>query len=149
MRPAEMAFEQGRTGENLELDFGRRYFLRCAEPRDRSAFNHVCLKTGDASRDATWREDDPDLLGLIFAVPYQVLEPDFAFAVVGPGGVCGYLLGTPDSAGFYRRYVNDWLVPLACRVHDPGPDRSQWRGSDWDRRAIHAPEIVFPPALHL
>lgn len=129
------------------LDFGGGYRLRPAVPADHAAFNHVCLKTGDAGRDATSREDDPDLLGLIFAVPYQVLEPDFAFAVEGPDGVCGYLLGTPDSAGFYARYRRDWLSPLSRRISDPGPDPSRWRGSDWARRAIHAPEIVFPEKL--
>ena len=30
-------------------------------------------------------EDDPQLLGLIYAIPYQVLEPDLAFVVDGPG----------------------------------------------------------------
>ena len=81
-------------------------------------------------------------------MPYQVLEPDFAFAVEGPEGVCGYLLGTPDSGAFYRRYEQDWLAPLRRRIADPGPDEQGWRGSDWARHAVHRPEIVFPPALN-
>lgn len=131
-----------------ELDFGGGFFLRRAEAGDHAAFEAVCLQTGHAGADATAREDDPALLGLLYAVPYQVLEPDFAFAVEGPGGVCGYLLGTPDSEAFYRRYCEGWLAPLRWNIADPGPDERQWRGSDWARSAVHRPEIVFPPVLH-
>lgn len=131
----------------MVLEFGDGYRLRRASTADHAAFNLVCLRTGDSGRDATAREDDPDLLGLIYATPYQVLAPDFAFAVEGPEGVSGYVLGTPDSATFYRRYQQEWLMPLATRVRDPGSDESRWRGSDWARRAIHHPEIVYPPVL--
>lgn len=130
------------------LDLGRGFRLRRATAADHPLFEHICLKTGDAGRDAAAREDDPALLGLLFAVPYQVLEPDFAFAVEGPDGVCGYALGTPDSAAFRHRCEAEWLAPLRESVCDPGPDRSLWRGSDWARHAIHHPETVFPPALH-
>jgi len=74
--------------------------LRRALAEDHPAINLVCLRTGDSGLDATALEDDQDLLGLIYAVPYQVLEPDFAFVVEGPGDVCGYILG---SAAFYER----------------------------------------------
>ena len=86
----------------MELEFGGGYVLRRALTEDHPAINLVCLRTGDSGRDATAREDDPDLLGLIYSVPYQVLEPDFAFVVEGPNGVCGYIFGTPDSAAFLR-----------------------------------------------
>jgi GNAT superfamily N-acetyltransferase len=131
----------------MELDFGGGYFLRRAEVADHAALNHVCLKTGDSGKDATGREDDPDLLGLIYAVPYQVLEPDFAFVIDGPNGVCGYLFGAPDSARIYARMRDEWFPPLAARLADPGPDESRWRGSDWARRAIHHPSFDFPPVL--
>jgi ribosomal protein S18 acetylase RimI-like enzyme len=107
----------------------------------------VCLLTGDAGRDATDREDDPELLGLIYAVPYQVHAPEFAFVVEGPRGVCGYVLGTPDSEGFYRRLREEWFPPIAARLTDPGPDEARWRGSDWARRMIHDPPFALPPAL--
>lgn len=131
-----------------QLDFGDGYFLRRAETRDHAAFEAVCLQTGDAGADASAHEDDPSLLGRLFAVPYQVLEPDFSFAVEGSDGVCGYLLGTPDSEAFYQRYVEEWLPTLRQRVADPGPDESRWQGSDWLRDAVHRPAIVLPPALH-
>src|SRR5687768_5326161 len=89
----------GATG--MVFDFGDGYRLRAALAEDHAALNMVCLKTGDSGKDATAREDDPDLLGLIYAVPYQVYEPDFAFVIDGPNGVCGYILGAPDTAGIY------------------------------------------------
>jgi len=132
----------------MELDFGDGYFLRRAEEADHPALNVVCLKTGDSGKDATAREDAPDLLGLIYAVPYQVLEPDFAFVVDGPQGVCGYLFGTPDSARVYARMKAEWFPRLAATVPDPGPDESTWSRSDWARYAIHHPSLDYPAVLH-
>jgi GNAT superfamily N-acetyltransferase len=132
----------------MELEFGDGYVLRRALAADHPAINQVCLRTGDSGLDATAREDDPDLLGLIYSVPYQVLEPDFAFVVEGPNGVCGYILGTPDSTAFYEQAGSAWFPPLASRLADPGPDESRWRGSDWARWAIHHPEFIYPEALH-
>jgi ribosomal protein S18 acetylase RimI-like enzyme len=85
---------------------------------------------------------------LIYAVPYQVYAPDFAFVVEGSNGVCGYILGTPESAGFYGRLESEWFPPIAARLDDPGPDESTWQGSDWARYAIHHPEFVYPEVLH-
>lgn len=132
----------------MELDFGAGYALRKAQWTDYAALNRVCLLTGDSGKDASGREDDPDLLGLIYAVPYQVFSPEFAFVVEGPDGVCGYMLGAPDSAAFYARVGAEWFPPLARRLRDPGPDEARWVGSDWARRAIHHPEFVYPPILH-
>jgi ribosomal protein S18 acetylase RimI-like enzyme len=132
----------------MVLDFGDGYGLRHARPEDHAALNLVCLRTGDSGQDATAREDDPDLLGLIYAVPYQVYEPDYAFVVEGPDGVCGYILGAPDTPGLYARMAREWFPPLAARLADPGPDESRWQGSDWARRAIHHPEFVYPEVLH-
>ncbi len=133
---------------SVELDFGDGYVLRRAQWTDYAALNRVCLLTGDSGKDATAREDDSDLLGLIYAVPYQVYAPDFAFVVQGPNGVAGYILGTPSSERFYARVGREWFPPLAKRLHDPGPDENLWVGSDWARRAIHHPEFVYPPTLH-
>lgn len=132
----------------MELDFGDGFTLRKALATDHAALKRVCLLTGDSGKDATAREGDPDLLGLIYAVPYQVFSPDFAFVVEGPEGVCGYILGTPDSAVFYERVGREWFPPLAKRLRDPGADESRWVGSDWARYAIHHPEFVYPPVLH-
>lgn len=129
------------------LDFGDGFFLRHAQFEDHAALCEVCLKTGDAGGDATWREDDPTLMGQIYAVPYQVFEPDFAYVVDGPAGVVGYLFGVPETHAFNARLADEWYPALQSRVADPGPDRSQWRGSDWARHAIHHPDLRIPEAL--
>ncbi len=132
----------------MVLEFGGGYSLRHALPGDHAALNMVCLRTGDSGRDATGKEDDPDLLGLIYAVPYQVYAPEFAFVVDGPSGVCGYILGALDTSGLYARMEREWFPPIAARLDDPGPDESTWQGSDWARYAIHHPEFVYPPQLY-
>jgi hypothetical protein len=72
----------------------------------------ICLKTGDAGKDAAGREDDPDLLGLVYAIPYQVLEPDLAFIVDGPAGACGYLLGAAATNSFNASMAAKWYPNL-------------------------------------
>ena len=129
----------------LDLDGG--FFLRRADRADRRELCRVCLKTGAAGQDATGREDDPELMGLVYAVPYQVLEPDFAFVVEGERGVAGYLFGAPDTAAFNRRLAGSWYPRLRRRVGDPGADRTKWQGSDWLRRMIHHPSLDLPQGL--
>jgi ribosomal protein S18 acetylase RimI-like enzyme len=129
------------------LDFGGGLFLRHARETDHDALCEICLKTGDAGKDASWREDDPRLMGQIYAVPYQVLEPGFAFVVDGTSGVVGYLLGALDTANFNARLTAQWYPALRRRVSDPGSNRSTWRNSDWARHAIHHPGLDLPDAL--
>ena len=129
------------------LDFGGGFLLRHAAAADHAALCRVCLRTGAAGQDATAREDDPELMGMIYAVPYQVLEPDFAFVIEGLGGVAGYLFGAPDTASFNVRLAAKWYPALQARVADPGPDPALWRGSDWARRTIHHPPVAIPRSL--
>ncbi|ODT22483.1 MAG: GNAT family N-acetyltransferase [Kaistia sp. SCN 65-12] len=122
--------------------------LRRADLADMPAVYRVCLKTGDAGKDATAREDDPDALGHMFIGPYLVLEPRFAFVLDGPSGVAGYIMGALDTPVFYARMERDWLSALRRRIPDPGQDESRWTGSDWVRHRIHHPPYPYPAALH-
>jgi GNAT superfamily N-acetyltransferase len=131
----------------MMLEFGEGYFLRQASAADHDALAAVCLKTGDAGKDATGREDDPTLLGLIYAIPYQALEPDLAFVIDGPQGVSGYLFGARDTRAFNARLERDWYPRLQAKTADPGPDSARWRGSDWARHQIHHPDLGIPKAL--
>ena len=124
------------------------YRLRPARSEDIPGLYAVCLKTGDSGRDGTALHDDPSLLGKFFVGPYVALEPDLAFALVGPSGIAGYLFGALDTRRFNTRFEAEWLKPLRSEVRDPGPDPERWRNSDWVRRLIHAPGLGFPPALH-
>jgi ribosomal protein S18 acetylase RimI-like enzyme len=131
----------------MMLDLGEGFLLRQATAADHDALVDVCLKTGDAGKDATAREDDARLLGLIYAIPYQVLEPDLAFVIDGPEGVAGYVLGALDTKAFNTRLARDWYPLLHAELADPGADTTRWRGSDWARRLIHHPDFGIPDAL--
>lgn len=132
----------------MTLGLGGGYVLRQARSDDHAAMNRICLLTGDSGKDATTKEDDPDLLGLIYAVPYQVFAPRYAFVIDGPNGVCGYALGVVESDAFYRWAGTEWFPQIAHRHPDPGPDESQWRGSDWARYWVHHPEFPYFESLH-
>lgn len=130
--------------------------IRPARAGDAKALLRICLLTGDAGEDASGREDDPDLIGLIYAAPYLALEPEYAFVLERDGAVCGYVLGAPDSHAFGARLEREWYPPLRRRLADPGPDETHWRGSDWARRRIHHPDPVhkaadagFPAHAHI
>jgi ribosomal protein S18 acetylase RimI-like enzyme len=123
------------------------FAIRQATMQDRDDLSRVCLQTGNAGQDASQTEDDPTLLGLIYAVPYQQREPDLAFVVTDPAGVCGYVLGARDTRDFQTFMEREWFPPLRSRLRDPGPDPAAWTGSDWARRVIHEPADL--PAIDL
>jgi ribosomal protein S18 acetylase RimI-like enzyme len=129
------------------LEFGDGFFLRQALAADRPALCEICLRTGDAGSDATEREDDPELMGMIYAVPYQALEPELAFVIDSGDGPAGYLFGAVDTRAFNARLTAEWYPALQQRVTDPGPDETRWRGSDWARRRIHHPNLTMAAGL--
>lgn len=129
------------------LDFGAGFFLRRARTEDHDDLGLICLRTGDAGQDASGREDAPELLGLIFAIPYQLFEPDLAFVIEGPDGAAGYLFGARDTDAFNARLERDWYPTLRQRYSNPGPDPSKWSGSDWARYLVHQPARSLPGSL--
>lgn len=89
--------------------------LRRARQSDLSALYDICRLTGDAGGDATAPGRDADLLGHLYAAPYLLLAPDFAWVAEDEEGVCGYALAAPDSVRFYQAMARDWLPPLRAR----------------------------------
>ena len=121
--------------------------LRPARPDDIDAMREICIVTAHAGGDARGIEDAPDLLPVVFAEPYLVFAPDCAFVVEDDEGVCGYVIGVPDSAGFDAWAAAEWYPPLRGRVADPGADPAGWsRPSDWLRAWIHRP-VPSPASL--
>jgi ribosomal protein S18 acetylase RimI-like enzyme len=133
---------RGRTDIGLE-----HYRLRPASSNDLPALYRVCLKTGDAGKDASALQDDPKLLGEVFVGPYVMLEPEFAFALDSPQGPMGYVLGALDTVRFNQKLKREWLPRLQKSYRDPGADQSEWRGSDWVRYALHHPFLNVPSVL--
>jgi len=119
------------------------FTIRPAAAADHPDLSRICLLTGDAGQDASATMDDPQALGLVYAVPYQVFSPGFAFVAEDAEGVVAYALGTPDTLAIHRWLDESWFPPLRTRMTDPGPDAARWQGSDWVRRQIFAPPL--PP----
>ena len=87
-------------------------------------------------------------MGQIYALPYQVLEPELAFVVDGAEGVAGYLFGALDTsilqcAPGRPTGIRRCSGALPTRA----PTGRRWRGSDWARHAIHHPDFDIPDAL--
>jgi len=131
----------------MEIRLGDGVSLHRAAPTDRAALEHVCLATGNSGWDASESEDDPTLLGQIFAVPYLVFAPEFAFVARRGGKVRGYAFGVPETDVFEAWLHGVWFSELRERLIDPGPDPCNWKGSDWARRHIHNPPKLALPAL--
>lgn len=131
----------------MRTDLGHGFSIRLATPDDHAALKRICLETGDAGRDATTREDDPDLLGLIYAVPYQIYDPRFAFIVDSVAGPAGYVLGALDTGLFNARLAADWYPQLQAAVPDAPGDKTLWLGSDQFRWLIHHPHLSTPADL--
>lgn len=130
--------------------------LRAAAPDDAATIRRICLRTGDAGRDATSLHADPDLLGLVWAQPYLDLEPRHAYvAVDADGAVLGYVLGAPDSRAFEARADAAYWPGLRGRYPlGPVPGRT---AADQDAVAlVHAPPrapeallAAYPGHLHV
>ncbi|MEI6098565.1 MAG: GNAT family N-acetyltransferase [Alphaproteobacteria bacterium] len=125
------------------------FLIRKATDLDHDALSDICLKTGDSGKDGTHLQDDPALLGLVYAIPYQVFTPDFAFVLEDAKGVCGYVLGVPDTTAFEDWMDKSWYPPLRAQMCNPGPDANLWRQSDWVRWRIFAPRRQPPVDLSL
>ncbi|MGD9955541.1 MAG: GNAT family N-acetyltransferase [Candidatus Nanopelagicales bacterium] len=130
--------------------------LRAATADDAATVRRICLRTGDAGRDASDLHADPDLLGHVWAQPYLELEPRHAYvAVDADGAVLGYVLGTPDSRAFEARADAAYWPALRGRYPlGPTPGRT---AADQDAVAlVHAPPrapagllAAYPGHLHV
>ena len=118
--------------------------IRPARAADEAAVYEVCLQTGAAGQDATALHDDPRALGNIYVGPYLRLEPDLAFVLEDPTGVCGYVLGALDTKKFFAAYVNQWLPPLRAKHPEPAGDRAGWTETQKCYHDYHHPDLFQP-----
>lgn len=122
--------------------------VRPYRPGDLPALYDICLRTAQAGQDATpyYPARDHALLGAIFAAPYAVLEPESAFVLDdGDGRAVGYVLGTADTAGFARRFRDEWLPTVADRW--PAPQGEPATPSEVMAGLLHTPERIVLPEL--
>jgi ribosomal protein S18 acetylase RimI-like enzyme len=81
--------------------------LRAAGLRDLAGVYRVCHETGDPAAD-----QNPDLLGHVFAGPYLIGQPSLARVVADPLGIAGYLLGCEDTRAFEAWCEAEWWPAL-------------------------------------
>lgn len=96
--------------------------IRRAQLRDLPGIYRVCLQTGDSGGDATGQYRDPDLLGHVYAGPYVIGEPDFAYVIADQRGIAGYVLAAADSIAFAQWEEDHWWPSLREQYQDT--DRS-------------------------
>src|SRR5258708_9686978 len=95
--------------------------IRRYENRDHDAVYDICVRTADAGGDARGKYRTDDLMPDLFAGPYVFLEPTSAFVLDDGDRAVGYVIATPDTAGFARAYRDRWSRRLADRYPVP-PD---------------------------
>jgi ribosomal protein S18 acetylase RimI-like enzyme len=122
--------------------------IRRCLPRDEDAAYEVCLKTGDSGKDGTHLYDDPKALGNIFVGPYIHLEPELAFVLEDPQGVCGYVLGAVDSKKFYQAFVEKWLPGIRQRHPEPTGDPAAWTPTQKLYHQYYHPDVFCPEPYH-
>ncbi|WP_430424232.1 GNAT family N-acetyltransferase [Phenylobacterium sp.] len=107
---------------------------------DLPALYDICLKTGDNGADGTHLYADHRIIGEIFAAPYGVLLPQYAFVAEDDAGVAGYILGAPDTRAFEARLEAEWWPALRERYSDPVDVPARTRNREqWDAHHIHHP----------
>ncbi|ASP36365.1 GNAT family N-acetyltransferase [Labrenzia sp. VG12] len=130
--------------------------IRPAESRDLEAVYSICLKTGDAGRDATALYRDPKLVGHIYAAPYVALDGAVSHVAEDDLGVLGYAVGATDTRAFEQRLERDWWPALRLQYPEVA-DSAVGEMQDALRiRSIHHPvpapdDIVcrFPAHIHM
>jgi ribosomal protein S18 acetylase RimI-like enzyme len=119
--------------------------IRPFAPPDLDALYEICLRTGDAGRDATSLVADPRLFGELYAAPYAVLEPAHAFVLDdGQGRAVGYVLGALDTVAFAARCEAEWW-PALRRRHPLRPDGTTL--DDLLVMLLHHPSTAGPEVL--
>lgn len=126
--------------------------IRPYRPADHDALYAICIRTGDAGRDAAALYRDPRIVPDIFTGPYLHLEPELAYVMSdSQDRPVGYVIGTADTPRFVAAYQRDWTPRVAGR-YPPGA-----QGRDAERiHELHHPEWMlrddladYPAHLHI
>ena len=127
--------------------------IRHPLPHDLPGIYDICLVTGDAGADGSGVYENPDLIGHVYAGPYAVRHPEFAFVVADEHGVGGYVLAAPDTRAFEAWEESEWWPALRTQY----PVGSAATDADNALVALfHQPEFIsddvlvrYPAHLHI
>lgn len=114
-------------------------------PRDTDELYDVCLRTGDAGKDATGMMVHPRLLGDIFVGPYLRFAPELALTADDGVRAAGYALAVLDTQRFEETLDASWWPALREIYPAPGP--GPLSGEDELLAMVHDPSLTRHPAL--
>ncbi len=130
--------------------------IRAAKKSDMNAVRSICLRTGNAGKDATSLYQNPDLIGLIYAAPYLFADEAICFVAEDEEGVLGYVAGATDSRSFERHLELNWWPQLRKQYAEPQGDPAMWTPDDHRINFFHHPRPVpadivqaYPAHIHM
>ncbi len=121
--------------------------LRAAELRDLPGIYRVCHETGGPAAD-----QNPDLLGHVYAGPYVLGQPALARVVADPLGIAGYLFGCDDTRAFEAWCEAHWWPALREQYPLEGASSADAEMIGLLHRPPRSPDAVvaeFPAHLHI
>jgi GNAT superfamily N-acetyltransferase len=95
--------------------------IRRAALSDLPYLYEICLKTGDAGKDASAIFNDPYLMGQYYAAPYLIFPAGICFVVEYEYRPQGYIIAAPNTDNFNRWLEETWLPLLRTRYPRPFP----------------------------
>ncbi|KAG1815541.1 acyl-CoA N-acyltransferase [Suillus subaureus] len=132
--------------------------IRPATKADQSAISNICLLTANAGTSSKHLHSHPALPGLIYALPYLILESTWGFVLDDDGEVVGYTLGAFDTRKFEESAETDWWPSLKAHygplLHDSAAaltaaDRTYINTIMTFPRASDATMAFAPAHLHI
>lgn len=127
--------------------------IRPYAPSDYDAVSRICVLTAAGGSDATGMHVSDDLMPDIFARPYVLLEPEWAWVVDLGSGAEGYILCAPDTRAFVERYRTEWLPDFAAtyeHVDPPVTHDEVIRHLGFTPERMLIPEVdAYPAHLHI
>ena len=128
--------------------------IRRYRTEDFADVSEVCLRTAERGDDATGLYVSDDLMPDVFARPYVLFEPEFAFVLDDGQRVSGYILCAPDTERFVSRYRVEWLPVLSRKysqvAHPPKSRDEHIRYLGLNPEYMLGPELEqYPAHLHV
>ncbi len=125
--------------------------IRTARAEDVDALYAICLRTGDAGRDASALYRDPRLLGEVYVGPYLAADPSLCLVAVDDADrPVGYALAAAHTGDFEAWCARSWYPHVRQRPLQPadGPTGPAWTATADDAllARFRAP-LVTPPDL--
>lgn len=121
--------------------------MRPGRPADENSVAAICAATAKAGEPQPANTVDPELVTLVYARPYLVIEPATSRVLVDGDRLLGYVVGAVDSRAFYRRVAADWSPHHLPRP--PGADPELVHLLTHPMTALPSGTADFPSHLHV